>query len=125
MAAVALGAEVIEKHFIIDRSVGGPDSVFSMNAEEFSQMVFNVRQVEKAIGSVFYPTDITKIKGREFSRSLYVAENMKAGEIITEKNVRSVRPGFGLHPKYLAEILGRKVNRDLEKGILFSLDMIS
>ena len=124
MAAVALGAEVIEKHFIIDRSIGGPDSAFSMNAKEFEQMVKNVRKVEKVLGSVYYPTDPSKIKGREFSRSLYVAENMKAGDIISEKSVRSVRPGFGLHPKYLKEVLGKVVVRNLEIGERFSLDMI-
>lgn len=124
MTAVALGAEVVEKHFIIDRSIGGPDSAFSMNAEEFKEMVDNVRNVEKALGVVYYPTDPTKIKGREFSRSLYVAEDMKPGDVITEKNVRSVRPGFGLHPKYLQEMIGKKVNRDLEKGNRFSLHFI-
>lgn len=124
MAAVALGAEVVEKHFIIDRSIGGPDSAFSMNAEEFAQMVNNVRQVEKSLGTVYYPTDITKIKGREHSRSLYVAENIKAGEVITEKNVRSIRPGFGLHPKYLKDVLGKKFVKDCEKGERFSLDLV-
>ena len=124
MAAVALGAEVIEKHFIIDRSIGGPDSAFSMNAEEFSQMVNNVRQVEKSLGTIYYPTDITKIKGREHSRSLYVTKNIKAGEKFTEENVHSVRPGFGLHPKYLPEVLGKTAARDLEKGERFSLDFI-
>jgi pseudaminic acid synthase len=124
MTAVALGAEVVEKHFIIDRSIGGPDSAFSMNAEEFREMVDNVRNVEKALGCVYYPTDPSKIKGREFSRSLYVAEDMKADDVITEKNVRSVRPGFGLHPRYLTEILGKKVNGDLEKGERVSKKLI-
>lgn len=124
MVAVALGAEVVEKHFIIDRSIGGPDSAFSMNTEEFAQMVNNVRDVEKALGMIYYPADPTMIKGREYSRSLYVAEDMKTGDIITEKNVRSVRPGYGLHPKYLPEILGKKVNRDLGKGERFSLEYI-
>ena len=124
MAAVALGAEVVEKHFIIDRSIGGPDSAFSMEASEFKLMVDNVRKVEAALGSVNYPTDKDKIKGREFSRSLYVAQPMKAGDVITEENVRSVRPGFGLHPKYLPELIGRKVNRDLEKGTRFSLEFV-
>lgn len=116
MAAVALGAEVVEKHFIVDRSIGGPDSAFSMEADEFRQMVENIRQVEKSLGCVNYPTDPTKIKGREFCRSLYVARPMKKGDIITEECVRSVRPGFGLHPKYLSEIIGRKINCDLEVG---------
>lgn len=124
MAAVALGAEVVEKHFIIDRSIGGPDSAFSMNAEEFALMVKEVRDVEKTLGTVYYPTDPSKIKGREFSRSLYVARDMKAGDVITEKNVRSVRPGFGAHPKHLPEILGKTVNQDLEKGDRFSLDFL-
>lgn len=80
--------------------------------------------IEKAIGDVVYPTDPSTIKGRQFSRSLYVAEDMKAGDIITEKNVRSVRPGYGLHPKYLQEILGKKVNRDLEKGDRMRLEYV-
>lgn len=116
MAAVALGAEVVEKHFIIDRSIGGPDSAFSMEANEFRQMVENIRQVEKSLGRVNYPNDPASIKGREYSRSLYVARPMKKGDAITEDNVRSVRPGFGLHPKFLPELIGRKVNRDLEVG---------
>ena len=119
MTAVALGAEVVEKQFIIDRSIGGPDSAFSMAEKEFAKMVQDVRNVEKAKGDVYYPSDPAKIKGREFCRSLYVAENMKEGEIITERNVRSVRPGFGLHPQYLQEVIGKRVNRDLEKGDRF------
>ena len=124
MAAVALGAEVVEKHFIIDRNLGGPDSAFSMNVEEFAQMVKDVRNVEKALGLVYYPTDPSKIKGREYSRSLYVAEDVKKGDVITEKNVRSVRPGYGLHPRYLPELLGKKVNRNLEKGERFSMNFV-
>lgn len=116
MTAVALGAEVVEKHFIIDRSIGGPDSAFSLEADEFKLMVENIRKVEAALGSVNYPTDTSKIKGREFSRSLYVSQPMKKGDMITKQNVRSVRPSFGLHPKYLPELLGRKVNCDLEIG---------
>ena len=124
MTAVALGAEVVEKHFIIDRSIGGPDSAFSMEAAEFKQMVENIRQVEKSLGKITYPTDPTKIKGRDYCRSLYVAENIKAGDIITEKNVRSVRPGYGLHPKYLEQILGGKAARNLMKGERFGFDCI-
>ncbi|MBQ7550388.1 MAG: pseudaminic acid synthase [Bacteroidales bacterium] len=116
MAAVALGAEVVEKHFIIDRTIGGPDSAFSMEADEFKLMVENIRKVEAALGDVNYPTDPSKIKGRVFCRSLYVAKAIKAGEVITEENVRSVRPGYGLHPKYLFELIGRKVNCDLNVG---------
>ena len=116
IAAVAMGATMVEKHFIMDRAIGGPDAAFSMQQDEFAAMVQSIRNVEKALGEVVYPTDPSQIKGREFSRSLYVAEDMKAGDIITEHNVRSVRPGYGLAPKYLPEILGKQVNRDLKKG---------
>lgn len=125
MAAVALGAEVVEKHFILDRSIGGPDAAFSMNFDEFKKMVEDVRNVEKALGSVYYPNDPSQITGRENCRSLYVAEDMKAGNVITEKNVRAVRPGYGLSIKYLPQIIGKKVNRDLEKGDRFSLDFLA
>ena len=124
LTAIKEPAEVVEKHFIIDRSIGGPDSAFSMNVDEFAQMVKNVRQVEKSLGSVCYPTDISKIKGREFSRSLYVSEDVKSGDVVTEKNVRSVRPGFGLHPKFLHELIGRKFNRDMHVGDRMSWDVV-
>lgn len=124
VAAVALGATLVEKHFILDRSIGGPDATFSMEIGEFAAMVKSIRNVEKAIGEVVYPTDPSKIKGRQFCRSLYVAEDMKAGDIITEKNVRSVRPGYGCHPKYLAEVLGNKVSRDCQIGERFSMELV-
>lgn len=124
ITAVALGATVIEKHFIIDRAIGGHDASFSMNEPEFTQMVQDIRNVEKTVGKISYEmTEKMKI-GKDSSRSLYVAENMKKGDIITEQNVRSVRPGFGLHPKYLKEILGKKVNRDLEKGERITMNNI-
>ncbi len=116
MTAVALGAEVVEKHFIIDRSIGGPDSAFSMEAHEFKAMVESIRNVEKALGEVKYPTDPSKINGREYCRSLYVAEDVKAGDLVTEQNVRSVRPGYGLHPKYLLELIGKHFVKDCTKG---------
>lgn len=124
MAAVALGAEVVEKHFIINRSIGGPDSAFSMEAADFKLMVENIRKVEAALGSVTYPTDPSKIKGREFCRSLYVAQNVKTGDLITENNVKSVRPGFGLHPKHLSDVMGKKFAKDCEKGERFSLEIV-
>lgn len=125
IAAVALGAEMVEKHFILDRAIGGPDAAFSMTVEEFRQMVTSIRNVEKAIGKVDYPTDPTQIIGRQFSRSLYIAEDMKGGDILTEKNLRSVRPGYGLHPKYLNDCLGKKVNRKLKKGERFTQKYIN
>ena len=123
-AAVALGANIIEKHFILDRNMGGPDSEFSMEPHEFKQMVNSIRNVEKAMGKVNYELSEKSKLNREFSRSLFVVEDIKKGEIITEDNVRSIRPGFGLHPKYLKEILGKKVNKDLEKGTPFELKFL-
>lgn len=124
IAAVAMGATMVEKHFIMNRAIGGPDAAFSMQQNEFAAMVQSIRNVEKALGDVVYPRDVKQIKGREHSRSLYVAEDMKAGDIITEQNVRSVRPGYGLAPKYLPEILGKRVNRDLKKGERMSLEYV-
>lgn len=124
IASVALGVTIIEKHFIIDRSIGGPDSTFSMEAKDFESMVESIRNVEAALGSIYYPTDIATIKGRTSCRSLYVARDMKSGEIVTEENVRSVRPGFGLHPKYLSQIRGCKINKELKLGDRLSLEDI-
>ncbi len=116
IAAVALGAKVIEKHFIMDKSIGGADASFSLDEAEFSQMVKAVRDAEKLLGMPTYHTDEKNIKERQFSRSLYVSRDIKKGEIFTEQNIRSIRPGYGLHPRYLDEILGKKAERDLEFG---------
>ncbi len=124
VAAVALGAKVIEKHFILDREMGGPDAAFSLTIDEFSEMVKAVRDTEKLLGSVTYELSEKSKKSREFSRSLFVAEDMKAGDVITEQNVRSVRPGFGLAPKYFKDIVNKKVTRDLKKGTPFSRDFL-
>jgi len=124
IVATALGAKIIEKHFIIDRTIGGPDASFSMNEEEFTKMVKAIREAENAIGKVDYKLTEKQKKGRNFSRSLYVVEDIKKGEIITDKNVRSIRPGFGLHPKFLPELLGKKFNQNIQKGTRMSLDYI-
>ncbi len=116
MTAVALGAEVVEKHFIINRSIGGPDSAFSMEAPEFKVMVESIRQVEKTLGSVYYPTDPSLIKGREYCRSLYVSRDIKAGEVFSNENIRSVRPGYGMHPKYFEKIIGKHATQNLSTG---------
>lgn len=122
--SVAYGARVIEKHFILEKSSGGVDSHFSLDESEFSEMVEAVRTAEKMIGEVtFNITDAMRTQ-RDFSRSLYVAENIEKGELITEQNVRSVRPGFGLHPKHYRQILGKKVNRFLAKGTAMSFDYL-
>ena len=121
IVAVTQGASMIEKHFILNRSIGGPDCSFSMEEKDFAQMVKDVRMAELSLGKTTYELTEKMRGSRSASRSLYVAEDMKAGEVITERNVRSVRPGFGLHPKYLKDILGKNVNRDLEKGTRLSL----
>ena len=124
ITAVALGATVVEKHIILDRNMGGPDSAFSMEPEEFASMVKAIREVEEVLGEVSYPTDPTNIAGRQFSRSLYIAQDMNAGDVLTKKNLLSVRPGYGLAPKYLNECLGKRVNCDLSKGTRFDLKYI-
>lgn len=124
IAGVSLGAKIIEKHFILDRNMGGPDSEFSMEPQEFKQMVDSIRNVEKALGNDTFELTEKMIVNQDFSRSLFVVEDMEKGDVITEDNVRSIRPGFGLHPKYLKEILGKKVNQDLIKGTPFNLDFI-
>jgi len=116
VVATTLGAKVIEKHFILDKSIGGADAVFSLDKKEFLEMIQTVRDAEKLLGKVDYSMTEKKKKSRQFSRSLYVAEDIKAGEVITEQNVRSVRPGYGLHPKYFKNILGKKVLKNLKFG---------
>jgi pseudaminic acid synthase len=124
IVATVMGAKIIEKHFILDRSIGGPDASFSMNEQEFTDMVKAVREAEKAIGTIDYKLTEKQKKGREFCRSLYVVEDIKEGDEITPQNVRSIRPGYGLHPKYYYEILGKKINRDVETGERFSFEFI-
>ncbi|MGB6127793.1 MAG: pseudaminic acid synthase [Psychrilyobacter sp.] len=124
VAATTLGAEVIEKHFILDREIGGPDASFSMTPEEFKEMVDRVREVEKTLGVVDYSLTESKIKSRKFSRSLFVVKDIKKGEILTEKNVRSIRPGDGMSPKYYKEILGEKAKLDIEFGTPLQWELI-
>lgn len=124
VVATCFGARIIEKHFILDRSIGGPDASFSMNEQEFSEMVRLVREAERAIGKIDYKLTPKQEKGKDFSRSLYIVENVKTGELLTEQNVRSIRPGFGLHPKYYKSILGKKVLVSLQKGDRLSLEFI-
>ena len=123
VVATTLGAKVIEKHFILDKSIGGADADFSLDKAEFAQMIQAVRDAEKLLGKVDYSITEKKKKSRQFSRSLYVAEDIKEGDIITEKNVRSVRPGYGLHPKYLKDVLGKKTVKNLEKGTALKMEM--
>ena len=116
VVATCFGAKIIEKHFIINRAIGGPDASFSMNEQEFAEMVKAVREAEKAIGVVDYTLTAKQKQGKVFSRSLYVVQDVKAGELITEKNTRSIRPGYGMHPRYFKELIGKKFQRDVKKG---------
>ena len=117
IVAVTLGAKIIEKHFILDKSIGGADADFSMDKEEFSQMIKAIRDTEKLLGKVDYSMTEKKKKSRQFSRSLYVSKDIKKGETFTEENIRSVRPGYGMHPKHLNEVLGKiaTINYDFAK----------
>lgn len=124
VVATTLGAKIIEKHFILDRSIGGPDASFSMNEAEFTEMVASVRAAEKAVGRVGYELTEKQVKGRDFSRSLYVAEDVRAGDIVTAENVRSIRPGFGMHPKHYDKIMGKKFTKDAEAGDPMSFDLL-
>lgn len=124
MVAVALGAKVIEKHFILDKSIGGADAHFSLDEQEFRKMVDAVRLTEKLMGKVDYEMTEKKKKSREFSRSLFVTQDVKEGDIITPENIRSIRPGYGLHPKHYNTILGKKFTRSINKGEPLSFNMI-
>lgn len=124
VTAVAMGASIIEKHFCMDRSIENPDSIFSMNPDEFGQMVHDIRQAETAIGSVKYgPTEQEK-GNLQFRRSIFCVKNIKKGEKITEENIRIIRPGYGLAPKYYHEILGQTALLDIHRGMPIQFDMI-
>lgn len=116
VVATTLGARVIEKHFILDKSVGGVDSEFSLDKAEFELLVRAVRDTQKLIGKVDYSLDEKRKKSRRFSRSLYVAKDIKKGETFSEANIRSVRPGYGMHPKHLKNVLGQVATRDHNFG---------
>ena len=124
VVATTLGAKIIEKHFILDKSVGGPDASFSLDQKEFTQMVKAVREAEAALGTINYQLTEKQLLGRDFSRSLYIVKDVRKGEVVTEENVRSIRPGFGLHPKELNSILGKQFNSNFEKGSRMSLDKL-
>ena len=124
IVAVSLRARVIEKHFILDRSLGGPDASFSMNPEEFGDMVEKIREIEKSLGKQNYILTDKQIKGKSFSRSLYVVKDIKKGDLFSNSNVRSIRPGYGLHPKFLKDILGKTSEINIEKGTRFDMKFL-
>lgn len=124
IAAVSLGACIIEKHFTLCRSSGGPDSAFSLEPDEFKSMVQSIRVAEQALGTVHYGLSAAETQSRVFRRSLFVVKNLRAGEMFCGENVRSIRPGQGLHPRYFSEIVGRAASRDVCRGTPLSWDLV-
>lgn len=124
VAAVALGACIVEKHFTLSRSIPGPDSAFSLDPEEFKAMVEAIRTTEKALGKVSYEVTEHEKASRIFRRSLFVVKDMKAGDTFTEENIRSIRPGHGLHPRYLTDLLGHKANKAIKRGTPISWELV-
>ena len=125
VASIALGATVIEKHFTLNRADGGVDSTFSMEPDEMAQLVIETERAWQALGKVYYGATEAEKKSLLYRRSLYVVENLKAGDLISVNNVRAIRPGLGLPTKYLNIIIGKKVSRDVVRGTAFSWDLIS
>lgn len=122
--AVAMGANIIEKHFCISRAIKNPDSGFSMEPEEFREMVRQVREVEKAMGKVYYGVSKQEESNACFRRSLFVVKDIAAGETFTPENIRSIRPAYGLKPKYYKDVLGKTARRELKRGTPLSFDDI-
>lgn len=125
IAAVALGASIIEKHFTLSREMEGPDSSFSLEPNEFRAMVDGIRTAELSLGTVSYTATKEEQANRRFRRSLFVVEEVRAGEPFTEKNVRSIRPSDGLQPRHLPAILGRRAARDIERGTPFQWELLA
>jgi pseudaminic acid synthase len=123
ITAAALGAKMIEKHFILDRKIGGPDAAFSMEPTELSQMIKQIRMVEQALGAVSYELSDKMKVNRKFSRSLFVVKDIKGDDVFTEENVRSIRPGDGISPKYLKDVLGKYAAKDISRGTPLANDM--
>jgi pseudaminic acid synthase len=124
VVATSLGAKIIEKHFILDKSIGGPDASFSMDEKEFTEMVIAIRSAEKAVGTISFDLTEKQISSRGFSRSLYITTDIKKGTRLTKDNVRSIRPGYGMHPKYYSSVIGKSVNQDVEKGTRLSFQIL-
>jgi N-acetylneuraminate synthase len=124
IAAVAIGACIIEKHFTLSRSVPGPDSAFSLEPHEFRAMVDAIRTAEEALGEISYKVSQQEAKNRVFRRSLFVVRDVKKGEMFTEENVRSIRPGLGLHPRYLREVIGQRSSRNVKRGTPLSWEFV-
>jgi N-acetylneuraminate synthase len=124
VGSVALGARVIEKHFTLNRSDGGVDSAFSMEPEEMKQLVIETERVSQALGQINYGRTAAEEKSLVFRRSLYITEDMNAGDILQANNLRAIRPGLGLSPKYYEMLLGKKVSRDIKCGTPVTWDLV-
>jgi pseudaminic acid synthase len=124
IAAVALGAEVVEKHFILDKKLGGPDAEFSLEPQEFKAMVLSIREVEEALGVVTYKLSPKILTSRKFQRSLFAVRDINKGEKFTQKNIRSIRPGYGLSPKYFYDIIGKVAKKNIKRGTPLSWEII-
>ncbi len=124
VAAVAMGAHLVEKHLCLSRDEPGPDSAFSLEPAEFAQMVEQVRVAERALGEVRYGGGEVETASRAFRRSLFVVADVRAGEVLTPDHVRSIRPGHGLHPRHLDDVLGRRARQDIARGTPLAWDLI-
>ena len=124
VASIAMGASVIEKHFTLNRSDGGVDSAFSMEPSEMKSLVVESKRAWQSIGSISYGPSKKEINSRKYRRSLYIVEDIKSGSVITEKNMRAIRPGLGLPTKYYDVVLGKKVGRDIARGTALSWDLL-
>jgi pseudaminic acid synthase len=125
VAAVALGACIIEKHLTLSRSLGGPDSAFSLEPQEFKEMVDAVRSAERAMGEVHFGVSAQEASSRVFRRSLFVVQDLTRGQMFTTDNVRSIRPAHGLHTRHLPEIIGKHAARDIQCGTPLTWELIS
>lgn len=123
VTAVAMGAKVIEKHFCLSRAIENPDSGFSMEPQEFRKMVDDIRNVEKAMGKVYYGVSEQESDNLKFRRSIFVVEDVKKGEILTEENLKVIRPGFGLKPKFYLQIIGKRAKVDIKRGTPLQADL--
>lgn len=123
VTSIGLGAKVIEKHFILDKSIGGPDVEFSLDFNEFKKMVKDVRTAEKSLGKVDFNLSERVKKNKIFQRSLFIVEDVKKGDMLSKDNIRSIRPGYGMLPKNLNQVLGKKFNRSYSRGTPLKEDM--
>jgi sialic acid synthase SpsE len=125
IAAVSLGAVAVEKHFTLSRKIKTPDSFFSMEPQEFKDLVSNIRITEQALGDTCRGLSNDEKKNKVFRRSLFVVRDIKKGELFTKDNIKSIRPGFGLHTRYYADVLGREASYSVKKATPLRKDMVS